>query len=52
MATNTSSKYDGRGLGLALVRELVEAQGGEISVHSVVGEGTTFSVTCPLLKKG
>ena len=51
VATNTSSKYDGRGLGLALVRELVEAQGGEISVHSVVGEGSTFCVTCPLLKK-
>ncbi len=50
--TDTSSKYNGRGLGLALVRELVEAQGGEISVHSVVGEGSTFCVTCPLLKEG
>lgn len=52
VATNASSKYNGRGLGLALVKELVEAQGGEISVHSVVGEGSTFCVTCPLLKEG
>ena len=52
VATNTSSQYNGRGLGLALVRELVEAQGGEISVHSVVGEGSTFCVSFPLLKEG
>lgn len=37
----------GAGLGLAIVRNLVEAQGGRVSVTSIKGEGTTFSFTLP-----
>lgn len=37
----------GAGLGLSVVKQLVEVQGGEISVHSKVGEGTTFLVSVP-----
>jgi two-component system sensor histidine kinase BaeS len=37
----------GSGLGLAIGRGLAEAHGGSISVHSVVGEGTTFEVVLP-----
>lgn len=38
----------GTGLGLALVRRLVEAQGGQVSAESKVREGSTFSFTLPL----
>jgi len=41
---SASRSYEGSGLGLALVKELVELHGGQISVDSVYGEGTTFSV--------
>jgi hypothetical protein len=40
--------YEGTGIGLALVRELVRQHGGEIVVQSQVGQGTTFTVTNPL----
>ncbi|RMG99431.1 MAG: GAF domain-containing protein [Chloroflexi bacterium] len=42
-------KYQpGTGLGLALVKEIVEAHRGTVSVHSIVGEGTTFQVRLPV----
>jgi signal transduction histidine kinase len=37
----------GLGLGLAIVRSIVEAHGGEARVDSVVGEGSRFSFTIP-----
>ncbi|GAX40262.1 multi-sensor hybrid histidine kinase [Tolypothrix sp. NIES-4075] len=36
--------YEGSGLGLALVKELVEMHGGKVTVESVYGKGTTFSL--------
>jgi signal transduction histidine kinase len=41
----------GYGLGLYVVRLLVEAQGGEIWVESTVGEGSRFSFSIPLARK-
>jgi PAS domain S-box-containing protein len=39
--------YSGTGLGLALVRELVDAHGGRMEVESRVGEGSRFRVVIP-----
>jgi signal transduction histidine kinase len=39
--------YPGLGLGLFIVRELVEAHGGTITVQSALGQGTTFEVVLP-----
>jgi len=38
----------GRGLGLAIVREKVEKVGGEVSVDSLPGQGTTFRMVLPI----
>jgi len=38
---------DGSGLGLHIVKQLVEAQGGTIAVESTLGQGTTFRFTLP-----
>jgi two-component system sensor histidine kinase BaeS len=38
----------GSGLGLPIARELVVAQGGEISADSVAGQGTTVRITLPI----
>jgi signal transduction histidine kinase len=40
-------KGAGTGLGLALVRRLTESLGGQVSVESRLGHGTTFSFTLP-----
>ncbi len=39
--------HEGTGIGLSLVRALVELHGGAVSVESKVGRGTTFRVTIP-----
>lgn len=38
----------GTGLGLAIVQRCIETHGGKIRVDSVIGEGTTFTVTLPI----
>ena len=45
---DTSRRSEGNGLGLALVKKIVDLCGGTISVTSAEGEGSTFRVTLPL----
>src|SRR5205085_7079679 len=47
---SSKRKYQGVGIGLALVKELVEIQGGTVVVQSQEGQGTTFTVTLPYRK--
>jgi len=47
--TETGKKTKGgTGLGLAIAKEVAIAHGGDLSVESVLGEGTTFSITLPI----
>ncbi|MGB1252897.1 MAG: sensor histidine kinase, partial [Candidatus Promineifilaceae bacterium] len=45
-----SEQRGGAGLGLSIVKSIVDAHNGDITVDSVFGEGSTFTVTIPLYK--
>jgi signal transduction histidine kinase len=45
--SSLARKYDGIGLGLPLTRQMVELHGGTLELDSVVGQGTTVTITLP-----
>ncbi len=44
-----AGQVEGRGLGLALVKKIIERHGGQITARSRMGQGTVFTVRLPLL---
>ena len=45
---STTRKFGGTGLGLTLVKKFMDLLGGEISMQSRPGEGTTFTLRLPV----
>ena len=48
--SSSRRKYQGVGIGLALVKELTELHGGTVGVQSVEGQGTTFTIRMPYIE--
>jgi signal transduction histidine kinase len=47
---STTRRYSGAGLGLAIIKQIIEVHGGRIAVESVLNEGTTFIFWLPIPK--
>ena len=50
--SSTTRKYGGTGLGLAITHQFIQMMHGTISVSSIFGEGTTFTVHLPAYVEG
>jgi GAF domain-containing protein len=45
---STTRRFGGAGLGLTIVKQIIEAHGGQVGVHSAEGQGSIFYLTLPL----
>ncbi len=48
---STTRRFGGMGIGLAVVREIVEGHGGTVAIDSEVGKGTLVTVRLPLVRR-
>ena len=42
------TEYSGRGVGLDVVKNILEGVGGNLYIHTAFGRGTTFTIVVPL----
>jgi signal transduction histidine kinase len=49
--SSTARKYSGTGLGLAISKQLAEQMGATLTISSVVGNGTTFTLSIPAVSR-
>ena len=50
--SSDQKEYGGTGLGLTIVKQLVEKQGGQIEIESEINQGTSFRFTLPYIDSG
>jgi signal transduction histidine kinase len=44
------NEFEGTGIGLSIVKKIVQSHGGHIEVESEVGEGSTFTISLPIVE--